>query len=164
MIRGGTRPGRIGRIAVCAVAAIVLAAPAAASGQAAVDEYTLDLPQAGGGGTPVDPGNPPDTGVASSGGGGAAGGGDGGAAGGGGGETKSDARTSESQPRVDFAAFHEGIGPQALDTTSRSAPEIIADSLLDGPMLPILAALALITAAGAWRVVRGRRTLTGQAG
>jgi hypothetical protein len=169
MIRGGSRRGRVGPVAACVVAAIALGAPAAASGQGAVDEYTLDLPEGGGAG-PVDANNPPPptTGATSS----ATGGGSGTeaepgtAAGTGAGaqDPKAGGPKGKPQPAISFAPFHDGVQPQSLDTTSRSAPEIVADALLDGAMLPILAALALITAAGAWRVLRSRRTLTGQAG
>ncbi|HSJ16881.1 MAG TPA: hypothetical protein VK920_02170 [Solirubrobacterales bacterium] len=41
---------------------------------------------------------------------------------------------------------------------------MVADTLLDDAMLPILAALALITGIGAWRVLRHRHTPTGAAG
>jgi hypothetical protein len=165
MIRGGSRRGRIGRVAACVVAAVALGAPAAASGQGAVDEYTLDLPQGGGAG-PVDPNDtpPPTNGVTSSGTGTGSGteATDGTAAGAQG--ATAEERKRKPEPEISFAPFHEGVQPQGLDTTSRSAPEIVADALLDGAMLPILAALALITAAGAWRVLRSRRTLPGQAG
>lgn len=174
MIQGGCRRGRIGRVAACVVAAIALGAPAAASGQGAVDEYTLDLPEGGGAG-PVDPNNPPPPTETSSGTGagstteaaaGTAAGTAAGAQDPKADDPKADERKRKPEPEsvVSFAPFHEGVEPQNLDTTSRSAPEIVADALLDGAMLPILAALALITAAGAWRVLRSRRTLTGQAG
>src|SRR5665809_51505 len=51
MIRGGLSSGRIARLLVCAFVALAALAPATASGQPAVDEYTLDIPQAGGGGS-----------------------------------------------------------------------------------------------------------------
>jgi hypothetical protein len=184
MIRGGRRSGRIARV-VGVVVALAAAAPAAAGAQSAVDEYSLDLP--GGGTDSGDSGTPssgsgdsgtPSSGAPSAGGtssgtptdtssGGGAGvesrsGGDGGK-----GDASRGAEQSQSQDQrsdeLEFSGIHDG-GSNALDTNSRSAPEVVADTLLDGPMLPILAALVLITGFGAWRVLRSRGTLTRHAG
>jgi hypothetical protein len=185
MIRGGRRSGRIARV-VGVVVALAVAAPAAAGAQSAVDEYSLDLP--GGGtdsgdsgtpssgtpssgtpsagapsagatasGTPSDTSSEGGTGIESS------SGGDGGSAAEPGGAKEE--QHSQRQPNdvLEFAGIHDD-GSNALDTNSRSAPEVVADTLLDGPMLPILAALVLITGFGAWRVLRSRGTLTRQAG
>ena len=169
MIRGGRSLGRIGRVAVCALAALAVAVPATAGAQSpAVDEYTLDIP-GGGGSQPDDPGTPPPTGVeasGSSGGGGGGATGDGSAQGGGAaGGGEGTAGQGGSGDGVRYDNFHEDVGgsagtSQPLDTSSRSAPEVVADSLLDGGMLPLLAALLVITGVGAWRVLRHRRTLT----
>jgi hypothetical protein len=185
MIRCGGRSGRIARIGVCVVAAAAAAAPAAASAQSAVEEYSLDIPGGGGGGAGggaggggTDSGTPssgaPATGAtatapsgdSSVGGGGveptsSGGGGDGAEAGKAKQEPRSQGRPSRDE--LEFGGIHDG-GSNALDTNSRSAPEVVADTLLDGAMLPILAALVLITGFGAWRVLRSRGTLTGHAG
>jgi hypothetical protein len=172
MIRGGTSLGRIGRFLACALAALAATIPATAGAQSpAVDEYTLDIP-GGGGSQPDDPGSPPPTGVeasGSSGGGSATGDG---SAGGGGASGGGDGTAGQGQGGsgggVRYDNFHEDVGgsgssggtSQPLDTSSRSAPEVVADSLTDGGMLPLIAALAVITGVGAWRVLRHRRTLT----
>jgi hypothetical protein len=52
----------------------------------------------------------------------------------------------------------------AAQPDRRSAPEVVADTLLDGPMLPLLAALVVITGIGAWRLLRHRHTPTGATG
>lgn len=180
MIRGGRRSGRIARV-VGVVVALAVAAPAAAGAQSAVDEYSLDLP--GGGTGSGDSGTPssgtPSSGAPSAGGtasgspsdtssGGGTGiesssGGDGGSGAEPGGAKEE--QHSQRQPNdvLEFAGIHGG-GSTGLDTSSRSAPEVVADTLLDGPMLPILAGLVLITGFGAWRVLRSRGTLTRQAG
>jgi hypothetical protein len=176
MIRG-RRSRRIARSLAC-VAAVFVMVPASAGAQSAVDEYSLDIPGAGGGGGGgghVDPGvaagasgeptgSETGSGVDTSG---------SGAASGSGGDGSGDGRDGENAGKrgdgknVDgFDELHGNGGRQAtaLDTSSRSAPEVIADSLFDGPMLPVLAALVLITGFGAWRVLRSRGTLSRQAG
>jgi hypothetical protein len=175
MIRGGTSLGRIGRLLACALAALAATIPATAGAQSpAVDEYTLDIP-GGGGSQTDDPGSPPPTGAEASGasGGGGGGGvtGDGSVGGGGaagGGEGTAGQGQGGSGDGVRYDNFHEDVGAtgsssgssKPLDTSSRSAPEVVADSLTDGGMLPLIAALAVITGVGAWRVLRHRRTLT----
>jgi hypothetical protein len=173
MIRVGLSSGRIARLLVCAFVALAALAPATASGQPAVDEYTLDIPQAGGGGSdPTDPNAPSSGGGAT-----AAGGADGTGAGSGSGLSPAEARVRSQGRReerreqrredgsVAFGGLHDGKSQaQGPDTSSRSFPEVIADTVTDGAMLPILAGLVLIAGAGAWRLLRGRRTLTGQAG
>jgi hypothetical protein len=164
MIRGGRGPSRIAWRLACALASLAVAAPATASAAPAVDEYSLDLPQAGGS-QPADPSAPPPSGVAASGGPSGSAAGESGA-----GAVDTDAAATQpgqKQQEEDenvpgFAAFHGGHA--TLDTDSRAFPEVIADALFDSAMLPVVAALALITAVGAWRVLRGRRTLTGEAG
>ena len=167
MIRGGRSLGRIGRVAVCALAALAVAVPATAGAQSpAVDEYTLDIP--GGGGSQPD--DPPPSGVEAS---GSSGGGGGGATGDrsvqGGGAAGGDEGTAGqaqggSGDGLRYDSLHEDVGgsgtSQPLETSSRSAPEVVADSLTDGGMLPLIAALVVITGVGAWRVLRHRRTLT----
>jgi len=152
------------RLFACACVALMGAAPATAGAQSAVDEYTLDIP--GGGSPSPSSGGPPSAGAAGSGSsasggkqGGRAAGGSAGAGGSGVGGG------SASVVAAGFAPFHEGVG-RAIDTSPnpRSAPEVVADTLLDGAMLPLLGALVLITGVGAWRVLRHRRTLTGAAG
>jgi hypothetical protein len=194
MIRGGISWGRIVWPIVCAVCAVAVSAPAIASAQPAVDEYSLDIPGAGGS-EPVDPTDPVGAGAVASGsgGGGAGSGGGGGGSGGGGAGSGSGgsgdgggAGTFEAQGKgegskaefqgegsqagsnVRYDNFHEdedGVAStiQPLDTSSRGAPEVVADTLLDGTMLPVLAALLVITGIGAWRVLRGRGTLPRQA-
>ena len=164
MVRGGSRSGRIACLLVGVSAALVAAAPAA-SAQPAVDEYTLDIPGGGGGGDSAG-----SAGVASASGGGAGGGessergaesaqgGDEGTASGGGGAAR-----GEEIDSSDDGSGSTGAGG-SLDTSSRSAPEVVADTLFDSAMLPILVALVLITGLGAWRVLRHRRTLSGHAG
>jgi hypothetical protein len=180
MIRGGRRSGRIARV-VGVVVALAVAAPAAAGAQSAVDEYSLDLPgggtDSGDSGTPssgapstgaTGSGTPSDTSSTDTSSGGGAGvestsGGDGGN--GADASRAEEERQSQGQPsdELDFGGIHDG-GSTALDTDSRSALEVVADTLLDGAMLPILAALVLITGFGAWRVLRSRRTLSRPAG
>lgn len=173
MIRGGTSFGRTARLLVCAVCAVAIAAPVTASAQPAVDEYSLDIPGAGGS-EPVDPNDPGGAGAVASGSGGGGGGdvgsgsgssGAGGTQDGGGGEG-SQAGSGEDVKYDDLHEGASGVGStsEPLDTTSRSAPEVVADTLLDSAMLPVLAALVVITGIGAWRVLRSRGTLSGQAG
>jgi hypothetical protein len=145
---------------VCALAVITALLPATAFGQAAVDEYTLDIPGASG----TNPGDPTaPTAAASGSGGGAAGNG----AHGGKGETTSRSElasgTSDAaSDNLNLSSLQEGSGHAALPTSSRSAPEVVADSLTNSSMLPIIAALVLITGVGAWRLVRHKRnTLSG---
>jgi hypothetical protein len=179
MIRGGSRSGRIARV-VGVVVALAVAAPAAAGAQSAVEEYSLDIPGGGGGtdsGTP--PSGTPSSGTPSAGatasetpsdttsvGGAGVESGSGGD-GGNGADASGAQEEGQSQQRpsdeLDFSAIHDGVST-ALDTNSRSAPEVVADTLLDGAMLPILAALVLITGFGAWRVLRTRGTLSRQTG
>ena len=175
MIRGRTKFGRTARLLACAVSTVAIAAPATASAQPAVDEYSLDIPGAGGS-EPVDPNDPGGAGAVASGSGGGAsasggaGGSDAGTEGGqGDGEGQGEGGAAGSGESVKYDNFHEdedGIGSTSkpLDTTSRSAPEVVADTLLDSAMLPVLAALVVITGIGAWRVLRGRGTLSRQAG
>jgi hypothetical protein len=174
MIRGGWGTRRIARLLVCACTALA-AVPAAASAQSAVDEYQLEIPGAGGS-SPANPNEPPSTGASASSAGGAdptasgdSGSTAGGTAGGGDGKndgTAADKRGDEQGENLGLdSSLHEDTGSaQPLDTSSRSAPEVVADTLLDSAMLPLLAVLALITGAGAWRLLRNRRTLSGQAG
>jgi hypothetical protein len=178
MIRGGTRFGHTARLlvcAVCAVCAVAIAAPATASAQPAVDEYSLDIPGAGGS-EPVDPNDPGGAGAVASGSGsggddstsvsGGAGTGDAGTEGGQGEGEGGRAGSGEDVKYDNFHKGEDGIGStsEPLDTTSRSAPEVVADTLLDSAMLPVLAALVVITGIGAWRVLRSRGTLSRQAG
>jgi hypothetical protein len=172
VIRGGSISKRLPTLLACALAALAVAVPATAGAQSAVDEYTLDVPQAGSGGG-ADPSDP-----SASASGDAAGttgttGGSGGATGASGGGddalTPAQARERRQERREDdnvsLGEIHDGkTSTEPLHTTSRSFPEVIADTATDGPMLPIIAALVLITAVGAWRVLRGRGTLSGQAG
>jgi hypothetical protein len=184
MIRRRGRSGRVARLLVCVSAALAAAVPAAASAQPAVDEYTLDIPGGGGGGGGASGGSGGDSadpgastgagaGVAST-------GGDAGGGGGGGSSqsTESGAADTESGSGAGGTAqgdevegpkpSHDGTGSTSangsLEPNSRSAPEVVADTLFDSAMLPILAALVLITGVGVWRVLRHRRTLSGQAG
>jgi hypothetical protein len=171
MIRGGSRTGRIARLLACVLAALAIA-PAAAMAQSAVDEYTLDIPGGGGGGEPADPGG--SAGAAAAGTEGSSGGPSSttGSGGGGADTSGSDASGATAQGEdLSLNPFHDGSGASGnisanapLDTSSRSAPEVVADTLFDGATLPILAALVLITGVGAWRVLRQRGTLSGQAG
>jgi hypothetical protein len=166
MIRGGSRSGRIACLLVGVCAALAAVVPTAASAQPAVDEYTLDIPGGGGGGDSAGG----SAGVASASGGGAGGagssergaesgqGGAEGTASGGGGA----ARGEEIDSSLDGSGS-TGADDGSLDTSSRSAPEVVADTLFDSAMLPILIALVLITGVGAWRLVRHRRALSGQA-
>jgi hypothetical protein len=164
MVRGGRTSRRIGQLVACATAAVAVAAPATASGQSAVDEYTLDIPQAGGG-AGGGSGTDPTAGATPGGGGSVAGGGAG--PGGNGTNAASGGVGNGPGENVDFSALHHG-GEDAESvgaaTGARSAPEVAADALFDSAMLPVLAALALITGLGAWRVFRGRWTLSGEAG
>lgn len=171
MIRGGSRSGRIAYLLVGVSAALAAVVPTAASAQPAVDEYTLDIPGGGGGGDSAGG----SAGVASARGGGA--GGSGGAGGAGSSErgAESGGRGAEGTASGGGGAVRgeeidsslDGSGSTgaggSLDTSSRSAPEVVADTLFDSAMLPILVALVLITGVGAWRLVRHRRTLSGHA-
>jgi hypothetical protein len=175
MIRGGIRSGRIALL-VC-VSAALAAAPATAGAQSAQEEYQLDIPGGGSGSNPASPGGTPPAATAAGTGSGSTETGNGtdtGTATGTGTGSGSDAagnhagdKTKAEQRKADedlaLSETHAGEA-KALDTSSRSAPEVVADTVLDSAMLPILAALVLITGVGAWRVLRGRRTLSGQAG
>ena len=161
MTRGRNTWGIVGR--ACVLAAVVaVAAPATAGAQSGVDEYTLDIPGSGSGSG--DSGDPSAGAAGSAGGGGGSTGGEGaggnGGAGGGAGEDsgRGDGGRSDRHEAIADDRTVGGIGD------SRSAPEVVADTLFDGAMLPLLGALALITGIGAWRLVRHRRTLTGAAG
>jgi hypothetical protein len=172
MIRGGSRSGRIAQV-VGVVVALAVAAPAAAGAQSAVDEYSLDIPGGGGSDSPSSgapsagataSGAPGDTSSGSGGGTGLeSGSGDSGNGAEAGGAEEEQRPQGQPNDALDFGGIHDG-GSEALDTSSRSAPEVVADTLLDGAMLPILAALVLITGFGAWRVLRSRGALTRQAG
>jgi hypothetical protein len=141
--------------------------------QSAVDEYTLDIPGGGGGGDTANPGGSAGAGAAAAGTEGSSGGANSttGSGGGGADTSGSDASGATAQDDLSLNPFHDGSGASGnisanapLDTDSRSAPEVVADTLFDGATLPILAALVLITGVGAWRVLRQRGTLSGQAG
>jgi hypothetical protein len=183
MIRCAGRPGRIARIGVCVLAAGAAMAPAVASAQSAVEEYSLDIPGGGSGssgagtpsgGAPTAPSAPSAGATSSS----APTDTDAGATGtaptsaGGERPTPNESKPRHSQRRDEagedlefgeFGGIHEGT-IDALDTSSRSAPEVVADTLLDSAMLPVLGALVLITGFGAWRVLRSRGTLSRQVG
>jgi hypothetical protein len=175
MIRGGIGSGRIALL-VC-VSAALAAAPATAGAQSAQEEYQLDIPGGGSGSNPATPGGTPPAATAAGTGSGSTetdNGTDTGTSTGTGTGSGSDAagnhagdKTKAEQRKADedlaLSETHAGEA-KALDTSSRSAPEVVADTVLDSAMLPILAALVLITGVGAWRVLRGRRTLSGQAG
>jgi hypothetical protein len=175
MIRGGIRSGRIALL-VC-VSAALAAAPATAGAQSAQEEYQLDIPGGGSGSNPATPGGTPPAATAAGTGSGSTETGNGtdtGTSTGTGTGSGSDAagnhagdKTKAEQRKADedlaLSETHAGEA-KALDTSSRSAPEVVADTVLDSAMLPILAALVLITGVGAWRVLRSRRTLSGQAG
>jgi hypothetical protein len=172
MIRGGTRSGRIAFVGVCVLGALAVAAPTTVVAQPAVDEYSLDIPSGGNGSS--DSSGTPSTGASTSGaptssegssGGGAAesagGGGEGGGADASGPTGKETGARADEE--LQLGELHDG-GPRALGTSSRSAPEVVADTLLDGAMWPLLAALLAITGFGAWRVLRGRGILSRPAG
>jgi hypothetical protein len=171
MIRGGSRSGRIALL-VC-VSAALAAAPATAGAQSAQDEYQLDIPGGGSGSNPATPGGTPPAATAAGTGSGSTETGTGTGAGTGTGSgsdaagshpgDKNDARQRKADEDLALSQTHDGKA-NALDTNSRSAPEVVADTVLDSAMLPILAALVLITGVGAWRVLRSRRSLSGQAG
>jgi hypothetical protein len=175
MIRGGIGSGRIALL-VC-VSAALAAAPATAGAQSAQEEYQLDIPGGGSGSNPATPGGTPPAATAAGTGSGSTETGNGtdtGTSTGTGTGSGSDAagnhagdKTKAEQRKADedlaLSETHAGEA-KALDTSSRSAPEVVADTVLDSAMLPILAALVLITGVGAWRVLRSRRTLSGQAG
>jgi hypothetical protein len=161
MIRTGVRSWRIGGPLLCVLAALAVAAPATAFGQAAVDEYTLDIPGSPGS-NPSDPTAPTSASAAGSSKGtngevsgnveNAAGVASGAAAG----------LAGTASDRLNLSDLQKGSGHAALPTTSRSVPEVVADSVTNTSMLPIVGALVLITGLGAWRLVRSKRnTLSG---
>jgi hypothetical protein len=178
MIRGRSLR-RVAGLLACACVAVAGAAPTTAGAQSAVDEYTLDIP--GAGGSSSGQGAPPSgapTGaapsdVAPSGAASASAGTGGGrpgsesAAGGsaGSGNGSSEARNRDAR-RLELYALHAGVvdANTAAQPARRSAPEVVADTLLDGAMLPLLAALVVITGIGAWRLLRHRHTPTGATG
>lgn len=169
MIRGGTRSGRIALVGVCVLGALAVAAPSAVVAQPAVDEYSLDIPS-GGSGSPgsSDGTGAPSVGATASGSPTSSGGGESGAESGGGradtgGQDGKQTGASRGE-EVQLDEVHDGGGSGELGTSSRSAPEVVADSLLDGAMWPLLAALLVITGIGAWRVLRGRGILSRHAG
>lgn len=159
MIRGGTFLGRIACSLALGAAGLALAIPAAAGAQSAVDEYTLEIPKSGN----QNPGSGGDPGVGASG-SGSGGNGGGGSAGSGGSGGGSASESSEGEGRsadreaLGLGSLGEG-GTGSVDPGSRSAPAVVADALVDSAMLPVLAALFLITGLGAWRVLRGRGML-----
>jgi hypothetical protein len=173
MIRGGSSLGRIARLVALALVAVATMPATVGAQSPAVDEYTLDIP-GGGGSQPGDPNAPPPTGAegsGSSGGGGGSGisAGDGGEGGGDGSADQGQGGSGEGAREVgSYQRLHGGgtggSPGSPIETGSRSAPEVVADSLTDGPMLPLLAALVVITAIGAWRILRHRRTLTRASG
>lgn len=158
MIRGGIRSWRIGGPLLCVLAALAVAAPATAFGQAAVDEYTLDIP--GSPGTnPSDP-TAPTSATAAGSGKGANGEGSGNhnaAAGAAGAAGLAAGLAGTASDRLNLSDLQKGSGHAALPTSSRSVPEVVADSVTNSSMLPIVGALVLITGLGAWRLVRARR-------
>ena len=147
--------------------AALLALPSVAAAQSAVDEYTLDIP-GGGGSASGNSGGPPAAGTARS----------ATASGSGGGNRAQDARGSAAADTAggrarDAASGGAGGGGggapfdgsgRTTDTDHRNAAEVVADTLLDDAMLPVLGALALITGIGAWRLLRHRHTPTGATG
>ena len=160
----GMKQGRKSRIAgrafLCVgvvACAAALTAPAAMA-EPAVDEYTLTLPQASGdqhltpgapGAVPIVPG----------------------AEGSGGTTVATDLDGSESDKGLTKkvgteaalgAPGEEHITPVALDTSKRGVPVIVADTLTEteGGTPLLLAALALIAAAGVWAAFRRRRSNT----
>ena len=171
MIRGGSRSGRIALL-VC-VSAALAAAPATAGAQSAQDEYQLDIPGGGSGSNPATPGGTPPAATAAGTGSGSTETGTGADTGTGTGSGSDAAgnhagdKTKAEQRKADedlaLGETHDGEA-KVLDTSSRSAPEVVADTVLDSAMLPILAALVVITGVGAWRVLRSRRSLSRQAG
>jgi hypothetical protein len=162
--RGGTSAG----VALGIVVAL-LALPSLAAAQSAVDEYTLDIP--GGGGSPSGSSGPPAAGTAGSGSASGSGGahskqdtrGSGAAADTAGGRARGDAGASSERVGAGAAPFQDGTAP-TTNPHGRTAPEVVADTLLDGAMLPLLAALVVITGIGAWRLLRHRHTPTGATG
>jgi hypothetical protein len=175
MIRGRSLR-RIAGLLACACVAVAGAAATTAGAQSAVDEYMLDIPGAGGSNT--DQSTPPPTGAApsdaaasgaASGSAGARGdqpGSESAAAGSAGGGNGSNEVRDRDTRQLEFDALHSGVvdASAAAQPDRRTAPEVVADTLLDGPMVPLLAALVVITGIGAWRVVRHHRTLTGAPG
>jgi len=135
------------------LAALAVTAPATAGAAPATDEYTLDLPSAGGSGSAPPP-TPGGT-VGAAGAPGAKGAGQSGLEPG---VTAAEAAESARARELRFDIFHRG---GELAANGRPASAVVADSLLDTGMLPIVMALALITGAGAWRILRSRRELPG---
>lgn len=162
MIRGGTSLGRMARsLALCAAAlALALAVPASAGAQSAVDEYTLDIPSSGnnaGGDAGVSA-----AGAGASGGGGGSNGPGGGPGGSGGSGAGPGSDGQGADPDGAGLGPLGGGGTSDVDPGSRSAPAVVADTLADSAMLPVIAVLLLITGLGAWRALRARRMLTGE--
>jgi hypothetical protein len=164
--RGGTSGGVAFGIAVA-----LLALPSVAAAQSAVDEYTLDIP-GGGGAQSGNSGGPPAAGTAGSGSASGSGGahsgqdtrGSGAAADSAGGRAHGDASAGADRAGAGGGgAPFQGGAAQTTDVDDRTAPEVVADTLLDGPMVPLLAALVVITGIGAWRLLRHRHTPTGAA-
>jgi len=180
MIRGRTLR-RIAGVLACACVAGAGGAPTTVGAQSAVDEYTLDIPGGGASGS-SDPGAPPSSpsgaapssGAAAAEGSSSASGGvsEGSASAPGGGRSGSSGdvsgakRDADTEAVGDFSKLHSGPSGfgAAVKPDPRSAPEVVADALLDDAMLPLLGALVLITGVGAWRVLRHHRTLTRAAG
>jgi hypothetical protein len=180
MIRG-RRLRRIAGVACACVACVAVAggAPTTAGAQSAVDEYTLDIP--GGGGSGSGQNAPPPAGAAPSGAAPSEAAASGAASPSAGtspsqpgsdsadvasarrGNGSSGARNPDT-PSLEFDEFHSGVTPSAGKPDPRSALQVVADTLLDGPMLLLLGALVLITGVGAWRVFRHGRTLSGAPG
>jgi hypothetical protein len=167
MTRGG---GTSGRVAL-GIAAALLALPSIAAAQSAVDEYTLDIPGGGGGSPSGNSGGPPAADTAGSGSASGSGGGhsgqdtrgSGAAADTAGGRARGDAGASAERAGAAGAPFQDGTA-RTTDADDRTAPEVVADTFLDGAMLPLLGALVVITGIGAWRLLRHRHTPTGAAG
>jgi hypothetical protein len=161
-MKQGSGKSRIaGRAFACAGAtlvAIALVAPAA-SADPAVEEYTLDIPQASGtqhlppgasasgiGGVP--PTSPPgEEGTGST---------------AGKGSLTEDVKDVAKKPELGAPNVpkDEFQGPAALGTAGRGVPEIVADTVdeSEGGAPALLAALGAIAAAGVWVGLRRRRS------
>jgi hypothetical protein len=164
-MKQGSGKSRIaGRVFACVGAALVAMALAAvaASADPAVEEYTLDIPQAsgtqhlppgasasgaavGGAAVPAPPGE------------------DGTGATAGKGSLTEDVKDVAKKPELGApTASSKGDfqGPAALGTAGRGVPEIVADTVdeSEGGAPALLAALGAIAAAGVWVGLRRRRS------
>jgi hypothetical protein len=142
-----------------ALAVLALAAPAA-SADPAVEEYTLDIPQASG--TQHLPPGASASGVSTGGAATTPPGEEGTGSTEGKGSLTNDVKAFAKKPELGAPNNGQGpiVGPGPLGTAGRGVPEIVADTVdeSEGGVPALLAALGAIAAAGVWLGLKRRRS------